>query len=204
MLQGKLVDLILLRVNGGNLTDDSAVQRADIRAYLPIALNFATTKFYFTNKKEEYNRDFPSYFYTSFPNLTISRTGSIPTITLPKVVLQFAGNQGIRNLQDDFGNTYTPVQDGEVSMINYYKDVFPNTRLFLQMGQTVQLWNVTKFATTVNAIVILDPSQYTDNDELPIAAGLEADVIDLCVQHFSAQRQQPADVDVNKQDLNAS
>lgn len=202
MTQGTIIDLVLLRVNGGNLSDDGAVQRSDIRAYLPVALNYATSKFYYSNKKEELNRDFPSSFYVPFSNLTITRNGGITTAALPQLVLQFAGNQGIRSVQDNFGNTFTPLMDGELAMVNYYKEVFPNMRLFQQQGTQLQLWNVTKFATNVNVLAMLDPTQFTDNTELPIAAGIEADVMDLCVAHFTAQRQQPADVIDDTRDLN--
>lgn len=204
MKQGTLIDLVLLRVNGGQLTDDLAVQRSDIRAYLPIALNSATTLFYYGNKKEELSRDFPACFYASFDGLTIDRTGTIPKITLPNLVLQMPSNQGIRRITDDCGNTFTPVQDGEVSMINYYADTMPNLRLFLPMGfQTIFLYNVTKLAKHVNAVIMLDPSSFTDDIELPIAAGVEKTAIDLCIEHFSAQRQQPADVIADGNDLNA-
>lgn len=201
--RGRLIDLVLLRITGGQLSDDGAVQRSDIRAYLPIALNFATTKFYYSNKKEELNRDFPSYFYSYLPNLSIARTGSVANVALPKLILQFAGNQGVRNVTDDFGNTFTPLMDGELSMVNYYTEAFPNTRFFQQQGQSLQLWNVTEFATHVNVVAMADPSTLTDDDEMPIAAGIEADVIDLCVAHFQAQRQQPADDIVDTQDLNS-
>lgn len=203
MTRGVLIDLVLLRVGGGNLTEDGAVQRDDIRSYLPIALNFATTKFYFSNKREEYNRDFPSSFYAYFTALPIVKTTTTATVALPQLALQFAGNQGIRLVQDDAGNTWTPAQDGEISMINYYLTTFPNLRIFVQQGKSLKLFNVSKFTTYVNVTMILDPVALTDDSELPMAAGLEVDVIDMCVQHFSAQRQQPADVDVNKHDLNA-
>lgn len=203
MIQGVIIDSVLLRVNGGVLTDDGAVQRSDIRAYLPAALNFATTKFYYSNKTQELSRDFPSSFYASFPNLTIDRTNRVPQVILPKLALQMSSNQGIRRIHDDLGNTFTPVQDGEVSMINYYAKSFPNLRLFLPMGQIIQLFNITALAQHINAVIMLDPTEFTDDTELPIAAGLETDVIDLCVQYFTAQRQQPGDVIADTKDLNA-
>lgn len=205
MLQGTLIDLILLRVNGGELTDDGAVQRSDIRSYLPIALNQGTTQFYYNNKKEELSRDFPACFYAWFPNLTINRANKVAQITLPQLALQMPSNQGIRRIQDNNGDTFTPVQDGEVCMINYYSECYPDLRLFLPIGfQTIQLYNISSFATYVNALIMLDPSSFTDDTVLPIAAGLEATIIDLCIQHFTGQRQQPADTIVDTNDLNAN
>lgn len=205
MLQGVFIDLCLLRVNGGILTDDGAVQRADIRAYLPIALNFATTKFYYSNKTQELSRDFPSWFYTEYDGLIIDRTGSVPKITLPKIALQMPSNQGIRRIMDDCGNTFTPIQDGEASMINYYASSMPNLRMYLPIGlQTIFLYNVTKLAQHVNALIIIDPTQFDDATNLPISAGLEQDVLDLMVAHFTAQRQQPGDVIADTKDLNSN
>lgn len=205
MKQGEFIDLIMLRVDGGVLLDDGAVQRADIRHYLPVALNVATTQFYYNNKKEELSRDFPACFYAWFPNLPIVRTGTVPFITLPQMALQMPSNQGIRRIQDNLGNTFTPVQDGEVSMINYYAEQYPNLRLFLPVGLlTIFLYNITKLAQTVNTLIMLDPTNFNDDTVLPIAAGLEQTVIDICVQHFSGQRQQPAQGLDTTRDLNVT
>lgn len=203
MKQGVAIELVLLRVNGGELTDEGSVQRADIRAYLPVAINYVTSKAYYTNRKEEGDRDFPSSFYGTFDGIVIDRNGNVPIITLPKMVVDLPSNQGIRYITDDCGNTFTPLSDADFQMVNYYKNMFPGERFYRRIGLVVQLWNLSPLAKHINSIIMIDPTEFDDDTTLPIQAGMEQDVIDLCVQHFTAQRQQPADVVANKTDLNA-
>lgn len=201
MVQGVAIDLVLLRVNGGILTDDKNVQRDDIRAYIPIACNLATSKAYYINKREEGDRDFPSSFYGTY-NLTITQSNGVATVTFPKTIVPLPSNQGIRYFIDNCGNTYTPLSDIEIPMINYYKTQFPLIRFYRRTGMVAQLWNVSPLATNVNAVVMIDPENFVDTDELPIQAGMEQDFLDSIVQHFSGQRQQPADADDDAKDVN--
>jgi len=201
MVQGVAIDLVLLRVNGGKLTDDGNVQRDDIRAYIPIACNLVTSKAYYVNRQQEGDRDFPSSFYGTY-NCAISQSNGVATIVFPKTVVPLPSNQGIRYLIDNCGNTYTPLNDSEVPMINYYKTQFPNIRFYRRTGMVAQLWNVSPLANNVNAVIMIDPENFADTDELPIQAGMEQEFLDIIVQHFTGQRQQPADADVDSKDVN--
>jgi hypothetical protein len=201
MLQGVAVDLISIRVNGGQLTDDGDVLRDDIRAYLPVAYNLVTSKAYYLNRQQEGDRDFPSSFYGTY-TCTITQNNGIGTITFPKTVVPLPSNQGIRYVIDNCGNTYTPLNDGEVPMINFYKTQFPNIRFYRRTGMVAQLWNLSPLATSVNVVILVAPENFADTDDLPIQAGLEQEFLDICIAHFSAQRQTPADKTVDSSDVN--
>lgn len=203
LLQGVAIDLILLRLNGGQLTDDEAVQRDDIRAYLPVAYNYVTSKAYYTNKREEGDRDFPSSFYGTF-TCPITQSNGVATITFPQTVVPLPSNQGIRYVIDNCGNTYTPLNDGEVPMINYYKTQFPLVRFYRRTGLVAQLWNISPVASSVNIVVMVAPENFVDTDDLPIQAGMEQDFLDLVIQHFTGQRQTPADKTVDDKDINVA
>lgn len=202
MIQGVAIDLILLRVNGGELSDEGAVQRSDIRAFLPIAINYATQKAYYINRREEGDRDFPSNFYGTFSGLAINKTTTPPTITLPKAIVSLPSNQGIRYVMDDCGNTYTPLNDADMTMINYYGNIFSEERFYRRTGLVIQLYNMPKLALTSNVVAMADPTTFTDDTELPIQAGMETDVIEMTVAHFREQRGTPADVIVDDKDVN--
>lgn len=203
MKQGVYVEQVLLRVNGGVLNDDGAVQKADIRAYIPTALNYVTSKAYYTNIKEEDNRDFPGSFYATYPNVAINRSTTPPTIVLPKKAMPLASNQGIRYIADDCGNPFVPVSDGDYATLNFYKDLMPNTRFYKPFGGLVQLHNLNKQAGHCTVVLLQDGTTFTDDDDLPVQAGMETDVIDLSVQFFTGQRQMPADVTEDTKDVNA-
>lgn len=200
--QGVLIDLVLLRVNGGVLNDSGAVQRTDIRAYLPIAINYATQKAYYINRKEEGDRDFPAGFYGTFSGLSINKSGKVPYIELPKAVAQLPSNQGIRYLTDDCGNTYTPMSDADYTMINHYKCIFGEERFYHPIGNRIELFNMSKLAETSNLIAMADPTTFDDDTDLPIQAGMESDVIDMTVAHFLGQRATVGDIVVDEKDVN--
>lgn len=205
MLKGIFIETVLLRINGGVLTDESATQRVDIEAYLPAAVNWAMNKSYNINLQVEGDRDYPSVFYASFSGLTIDRTTRRPFITLPYNVVPFYGNQGLRYITDNCGNTYTPLSDSDLHTIEYYEKKMLDMKFYrLKQNKKVELWGLNPLAQELNGEYIIRVDELTDEDELPIQAGVEMEAIDICVQFMTGQRQIPADRNVNKVDINTA
>lgn len=203
MKLGLLVDTILLRINGGILNTESAVKREDIRAYVPAAVNWAMTKSYYTNIKAENNRDFPSLFYGVFNDVTITRpqTGR-PYFTVQKGYVPLPNNAGIRFVMDGCENTYSPVADSDVPLLNYYSKHLNKEKFFRPIGYKVELIGLPKLMNLISYQAITDVNELSYDDELPIQAGQENDVIDITIQFFTGQRQMPGDKVNNKADIN--
>lgn len=203
MTKGVLKELVLITLNGGTLNDESAILRVDIEAYLPAAVNYAMSKAYNINLQVEGYRDMSSLFYGSFPNLNIVRPDGLPPrVLLPKGTVALPRNQGVRFVLDNCGNTYTPLQDADLHTVKYYSGILSCERFFRLKQTWIDLFNVHPLAEKVGMEMIVRTEDLLDTDELPIQAGLEDDVIALCVKRFSPQREIEADKINNSVDIN--
>lgn len=205
MKKGIFIELVLLRINGGQLNDSSSVDRRDIRAYLPAAVNYAMIEGYRVNIREEGNRDFSSLFYGYFPDNAIqvdTARHNWKYIVLPKAVPALPRNQGIRSIEDGCGYSLKPLSDNAFRQIGHFKKVFAGDKYYRLEGQKIYLFNLPSVTTTIPVSLIVDSNALTDDDELPIPAGLEGKAIDICVEFITGERQVPADRKSDERDLN--
>lgn len=205
MQKGLLVESVLLALNGGSLTDESAVKRVDIKAYLPSAVNYAMTKSYNINIQVERSRDISGLFWGAFRDLPIIRDDNrMPRINLPKGTVALPRNQGIRRLIDGCDGVYTPLMDGDLHTIKYFAPILSGSKFFRLFPTYIELHDLNPLVETVKELdMIVRTEDLLDTDELPIPAGMEDDVINLCLRHFDPQRQSPADKINNTVDLNS-
>lgn len=205
MTLGLFVENVLLRVNGGELTDESSVQRVDIKAYVPAAVNWAMSKAYNINLQQFGDRDYPSAFYASFTDVTINRDTRIPTITLPYNVVPMYGNQGIRYIKDNCGNTYTPLSDSDMHTVEHYLSMMTDAKFYrLKESKKVELYGLNKLINKLSGEYIIKIEDLTMDSELPLQAGTELEAIEVCIQFFTGQRSIPADKLNSKSDVNTA
>lgn len=205
MTRGEIIEICLLRINGGTLNSEASVHREDIRAYLPSAVNYALTASYNIGIRAEGIRDISGLFWGSFYDLAITRTEPRkPRITLPKGTIALPRNQGIRRIVDDCDQVYTPLQDGDLHSIEYMQNVLSGSNFFRLFPTYIELYTLNPLVTKINELnMITRTEDLLDTDILPIPAGMEDTVIDLCYDKFSPQRRNPADKLNNTVDLNA-
>lgn len=196
------IELVFLRVNGGNLSDESAIERVDIEAYLPAAVNYAVTAGRNTNLQIEGNRDYPSLFYGAFTDVVINRSESTPFVNLPKGHMPLAGNEGIRFVHDDCGNYYTPLMDADRRSIKHYSKLLTDQKYFYPLGKKLEIWGLNPLADKLSGEIIIDVNELEADDELPIQAGFETMAMDICYEWITGQRQYPSDKKNNNADIN--
>lgn len=201
MKKGAFVDLVILRIGGGVLNTDLHVQRVDIQAYIPAAVNYALTAGRNISLAQEGNRDLPSMFYGTFSDLPIDRTSNTPFVTLPKGYVGLYGNEGVRSVFDDCGNYYTPLMDADRRVIKAYKEKLIGQGFYYPIGQTkLEVYPTNPLVESLNGEYIVRSEDLTDEDELPLIASTETMALDLVIQWFTNQRSMPADLLVNKAD----
>lgn len=201
MTKGVFVESILLRVGGGVLTDELDLQRTDIEAYLPAAVNYALTAGRNISISQEGNRNLPSMFYGTFTDLVIDRSGSVPFVTLPKGYVPLYGNEGIRSVYDNCNNYYAPLMDADRRTIKAYKDKLIDQGFYYPIGKNrLDVYPSNPLVTMLNGEYIVRAEDLGDEDELPLPASTETMALDLCVQWFTDQRTRPADLINNKSD----
>lgn len=202
MLIGVLIELILLKVNGGKPTPDDSVMRSDIRSLLPAAINYAMDKTYNLNLQIEGDRDYPSEFYTVFDEIVIDRTGRLPFIPLALGTVPLKGGAGIRFVYDNCGNQYSPISDSDMATIEYYSKLTPGMGWYRRTGDNLTLYGVNPLAVTINYQAITKVEDLSDTDEAPLQAGSENDVLQLLIAWFANKL--PYNTLVNTRDVNAA
>jgi hypothetical protein len=202
MTVGELIELVYLKVNGDNPSPDSTIMRADIRTYLPAAINYAMDKAYNLNRQTEDDRDYPSEFYTVFNDLSISRTARLPSFTLTVGTVPLKGGMGIRFVYDNCGTQYAPVSDADMGNIEYYSKLTPGMGWYRETGGKIVLYGVNPLAETINCQVIVKIEDLGDDDVAPLQAGSENDVLSLMIKWFATRF--PYNALANARDVNAA
>lgn len=202
MQKGIFRELVWIKVNGGSMNPNSAVQRVDIDAYMPAAINWAVSAGRNINIAQEGNRDYPSMFYGSFSNRTIDRTERVPFITLPKGYVPLPSNEGIRSIVDNCGNTYAPLSDSDRRMIKSYVPLLPDLKAYYPIGSKIELYGINPLIEKLTGEIIVRAEDLDDEDELPIQAGIEKDAIQICFEFVVGQRQLPAQKNAVNTDVN--
>lgn len=205
MTKGIFKELVLLKVNGGQLNDSSSVDRRDINAYIPAAINFVMIEAYRVNIQIEGARDFPSFFYGYFPTNAIlidTARHNWKYIVAPKAYVPLPRNQGIRSIEDGCGYNLKPLTDNAFRQIGHMHKILNGDKYYRPEGMKIYLWNLPVPTTSVPCSLIIDSSALTDTDELPIQAGLEGKAIDICVEFITGERQMPADRKSDERDVN--
>jgi len=201
MQLGEFVDLVLLRIGGGVLTDELAVERVDIRAYLPSAVNYALTAGRNNSIQQEGNRDLPSMFYGTFSDLVIDRSEATAFVTLPKGYVPLYGNEGIRSVFDNCNNYYSPLMDADRRLIKAYKDKLIGQGFYYPIGKyKLEVYPTNPLSEKLNGEYVVNVADLDDEDELPLPASTEEIALNLTIQWFTNQRQSPADLLDNKSD----
>lgn len=201
MTVGVAVENLFLRVNGGKPTPDNSVMRVDIRALLPAAVNYAMDKAYNLNLQTEGDRDYPSEFYSVFEAIEIDRTESVPFIELTLGTVPLKGRAGIRFVYDNCGTQYAPVPDAEYANIKYYSSLTPGMGWYRRTGAKLYLYGVSPISVTMNYQSITKVEDLANDDEMPLQAGTEAEVLEMMAKWFINKL--PYDTLVDTRDINA-
>lgn len=201
MQKGKFIELVILGVGGGVLTSELDLQRVDVEAYLPAAVNYALTAGRNISISQEGNRDLPSMFYGTFTDLPIDRTGNVAFVTIPKGYVPLYGNEGVRSIFDNCGNYYSPLMDADRRTIKSYKDKLTDQGFYYPIGKDkLEVYPSNTLVVSLNGEYIVRAEDLSDEDELPLPAGTETMALDICIQWFTGQRANPADTINNKSD----
>lgn len=196
MKLGVLVDLIHTNINGGRPSTDSVVTKAQIKALIPAAVNYALTGDYWANMEREGDKEVPGSFITELsPRYVCVDERGRDYIDLPEPLSNIGGGGGIRYIQDSMGNIYAPRPQG--TSPGYWDDVLCSLREYQQIGKKVLIFNKPELVDHLFPGVILDASQLSNDDELPIPAGQEPQVIDILNAFFNKQRMNPKDYIIN-------
>lgn len=215
MVFKELADLILLNINGGQFTSESAVQRPEVNAYIPIAYAYALQEQVFRLRQDlRADRSSTGFggtvvdgsYYTTYvldPIEDVTRKAHY--IELPGVVQSIPGMLAIESVfpKKTPAESY-PIVSGPAASLGIgttmpccwheihgdktriYFDTLPEDSCDLVVRASMEIVN-----------------DDTNEDPLPIPRGFEQRIIAYCLDHFRPQRQSPADGLINNHDINA-
>ncbi len=201
MVIGKLVESIFTKVNGFRPSTDNSILRVDIRTMLPVAINAAMDGADKINRQE--GDDLPGEFYGTYEKVPIDYTGRIPFITLTEGTIPMRGNNGVRFVYDDCGGQYGVLTDSDMGSIEYYCSITKGMRWFRRTGNKLNLYGTNPDALYVNYQALTSVDALSDDDEAPIQAGMEPQVVSLLVSYFTDNIRYDNIIDT-KNDLTAS
>lgn len=202
----KLVELINLAINGGVLSPDSSVLRADIRAMLPMAVNSALDRAYNSNREIEGDGSLPSQFYGFFGPIKLNTAKFPYTFDLEKGTVPLKAGYGIKNVVDDLGNVYSPIPDFALPNLMYTFEISTGTNWYRRIGKKkIEIYSHNDLLSDISYQSICDVEELDDDDDVPIQAGQEEYVLGFLIRHFSIQKGNPYDNAAdNKDDINSS
>lgn len=204
MTKGELIETILIRVNGGRITQDSKVKREDINALLSAAINWSVTGRYWINKKATGTNEYPSDFIASYLNVGVKtdtdrdlRYVDMPvgTLTLP----DDQGTQSVSPMQGDDVYIATKFLDRKHNA--YYHNTFAGNTRWWREQQKIFFLNLPDITDKVLLRLIQSAGNLNNDDELPISAGSEIDILNILNDWFTGQRIMPADMRPDNADV---
>lgn len=204
MTPQKIIGQVILAISGGTPTSDIAVKEWDIRSYIPAAVNFALTSSYRASMQEEGDTGLPTNFLSEHEDLAVlSDSKDRDYIDVPSKIVSLPSNRGIRYVMDDCGNRYKPVPEG-AGMGCYWGKVLGAIPYYELRGKKIYLINKPPLVESVNVGTVTNVDDVGDDEELPIPAGYEPQVVDIIVALFKDQRFSPRDYIIDGRDLRST
>lgn len=197
MNKGILTEIVFTSVNAGRPSTDTSILREDIKALIPAAVNFAMTGDYWDRLKSDGDRELPNSIVTEleFEGSCVDAYGR-DYIVLDKPLINLAGNGGIRYVLDGIGNSYAPIALG-TSRSTFWDKALSSNLEYQFKNKKIYFYNKPELTELFMVGILLDSSQLGDEDELPIPAGMEPQVIDTLTNFFTNQRMQPKEYIIN-------
>lgn len=188
-----MIETVFTAINGGRPNTDLSVMREDIEAALPAAINYAITGDYWANVQREDDRELPNSFVAEqYVSEVKCDNWGREYIDFDISFINVPGNSGIRYVQDVVGNVYTPRAMG-VSRKSYWDKATSYNTEHQYSNKKIMLFNRPELVQEFVVGYVADSGELGNDDELPIPAGSEPQVIDLLTNLFLNQRMQPKD-----------
>lgn len=204
MTKGEAIELVLQKVSGGTVNQDTSrrIRYEDVEAYLTPAINYAITKQYYINKKEEGESTVSNEFVaTYFMDVEFDSNRDAYFSNLPAKLITLPKNRGIRYVGAIKGdNQFIEANLTATKHDSYYTGSTAKLTLYRLVGSKLYYFNISSTVKEVIIQMIASINDLNDEDELPVPAGYEIEIIDLCAQFFLGQREVPQDVTNNNVD----
>lgn len=204
MTKRETVGQVLLMISGGRPTADMSVREADIISLLAPAINMAIDKGDNMNRGEDIERDYLSQFYATYENVKINNDSNPPFVSLEKGTVPLKGNAGIRAVYDNCGTFFGKLSDADRASVAYYSKITNCMKWYYRLGGKLLLYGTDPMTDTISYDALTSVEDLDDDDELPLVAGTEQDVLTNLYMLATGQIQNPYDSKIDHDDINKS
>jgi len=197
---------ILTQVNGGRNTQDAKIRPEDIAKYLPSAINYAILKQYYINKREG-ERTVPGDFIATYEDVEVKYSASrdLRYIDLPARVVPLPRDLGINTVSPMQGDAqFSRTDTTQLRHLSFISKHVPAQTFWFIEGQKIYFKNIPQIVDKVLLRMIASVDNLGPDDMVPLPAGLEVEVIEICRQFFTGQRSLPADMLNDNNDNNGN
>lgn len=202
MTKGHIIDLVHINVSGGNITDESAIWRVDIEALLPAAVNMALEKQRNIQLQLEGDRSMPTAMFSYYQENVRLDDLSRAYVNVPVKFVKLPNDEGIRGIRNPYGISGRLMGENFARQYKYYGCFSGDMFWYKIEGDKIYLKNLDPAIESLELFGIVEASELSDSDELPIPAGREVDVMGYMEKWFLEQRKIPADRKNDNRDLN--
>lgn len=201
MTKGEAIELVLLRVSGGKLSNDVEVKRIDISTYFESAYNYAVLFDYYERhnlavqeyRLHGYNPD-SKILAQQLCTLPVSRSRDtvrkLDYFVLPKNLMVLPGNRGLDSIFGDTESTYVKV-NGQDEVIGldpvgsgfFWFEKYPDeNRVYIKSNSCTDPLYVR---------MMISGSDLGLDDDLSVPAGREQMMLDKMAEWFLNERMVP-------------
>ena len=211
MTVGEAIDMVLLRVNGGRLTQESSVQRAEIRTLLPVVMDRFLTIEKRMRKQESRQEGAPEPWddgsFFGIYNLTPQKDSvtGLWHVDLPGSLSQI-GSGAISTVYPEKFPLLPFVPAKHPSLLAGANGIFGDQVFYYPEANgdstRISLVNYSGFGCDITVWALLSTVDLADTDQLPVPRSIQPDALEYMCQWFERQRGVIADNDKDDSDIN--
>lgn len=197
-----MIETIFQNVQGMKPSTDSSVKRVDIKAYLPAAINYAMNeKYYIGLQTERDTGSLPKLFVATYEDLEVKRSEerALSFVEMPAEPIALPNDSGIEMVSAMQGKvSYYPMRN-QHQLSGYERFTGGNTGYWIE-GKRIYFNQISPLVKSVLVRMTASVDDLKPDDRVPVPAGMEANVIQMCVDYFVRGRGLPQDDIVNNVD----
>lgn len=197
MKKGELIESVYLNLSGGKLSDDIHIQREDIETYLPAAISWAIVKKDRIDKRDSMEEGIINNAVTADLTHTYlvdtikedSKRG-LDYIDLPVPIQSLDNNRGVVSMFPTKGDQSFRKVGGPTHFQGLGIALSAVTLFWYEKttdGDRIYIKNKSPFVKEVYVQLVPSIPDLDNDDTLPIPAGMEVEIIDLCIKFFRMQ-----------------
>lgn len=199
--KSQLIGQILLRIEGGVPTTDSAVKWGECETYLAMAVNYVMVGQYWAENRSEGGHNINPLLYTVFENVPISTdtTTGRKYFNLPKSLIALPKARALE-VNTMCGKMCFPLTQGDNALEQYYGCLKKSISYFPEGQLRVWLYNVPSLVKAIRTKQWVHIQDLADTDLIILPSDGDVKVVDLAVQFMTGERQTPKDYTQDTQD----